>query len=150
MSFYNSGKAIEDEVITLIKDHDSEAARSIPAGHIKGGLRTLTQYVNVGGFPWIEVTWTEATWERGGTQTVEVEWMVEVTCLYKSSDPFKGVEGAKALAGMVYDALWDKPQLDCAADILPRGTVVLMPPALVGQTNWVYAAVATFFYHKRL
>ncbi len=152
MGFFARADAIEDEIIDLISKGSEEALKSVPAGHIVKGLRSLTSYVNKGGFPWVEVSWARDTFDEAGTELREHVFEIQVACLIKSEKPRVGLERAKIMIGEVYDilTLGDNESLSCGADLLAGGAIEMAPPDVTGLANWLYVAVASFNYFRRL
>lgn len=149
MGLYDAIKALEEEVIELLAAGTSEPLKSIGPGNIRRGIRALTQYAS-GDFPLLEVSVSEAPFTAGGTEKREWTFATEISAWIKESEPDVGIETSKELIGAVYDALILKPELDCNADLLADGRLVVMPSLKVGDGNWLYVSVLTLNYHKRM
>ncbi len=151
MGFYAAVKAIEDEIITILQDASADSLESIRPQHIVKGLRTLTDYATLGDFPWIEVSWGEEEFDGGGgVAKREHIFAIEIAVMDKREDPLKGLEAVKILIGDVYDVLISQGDLNCQADFLGEGRIELMPVRIVSESGYIYVAVGTFNYHKRI
>lgn len=149
MGWYAKITALEDEVVQLLADAGTEALASVTAGSIQKGPRALSQYAGMAAFPYIEVYWSEETFEAS-TQRAEHTVTLDVAAIVKASKPKDGLDKAKRLFGECYDVIWANPTLECQADILPGGVSAVQPPLTVGRTqSWIYAVVGTFNYHLR-
>lgn len=150
MGYYADVKAIEDEIIEILRTEDVEPLKAVPPENITKGVRTLTDYITLDDFPQIEVSWATETWDGGGGARREHVFEVDVSAWVKNDDPLEGLEDAKILFGAIYDALDAQGDLNCNADFLGEGGAEIMPSALIQQGGWVYVVVGTFNYHVRI
>lgn len=149
MGWYDELKAVEEEILEILRASETDPLRAVHPESIQRGIRRHTDYVHKGAFPFVEAAVAEASARPGGTQTAEHAIGVDLAAWVKTSEPERGVEMAKELWGSCYDELDAKPDLDCGADFLREYEFAVMPAARIGSTNWVYLAAGVLQYRKR-